>query len=100
MKEPRKCTVCRECVRVAGWGERVRIERVANHFIFSVESTGALTSRELVVDALRILAEKAKALMREVGSGEGGAALPVLSPAATKGRMLSTMREGRGEAED
>jgi DNA-directed RNA polymerase I and III subunit RPAC1 len=43
VKDARKCTVCRECVRVPGWGERVRIERVANHFIFTVESTGALT---------------------------------------------------------
>ena len=89
-----------------GWGERVRIERVANHFIFTVESTGALTSRELVVEALRILAGKARELQREVGGagggggGGGGGAIPTLSPAATRGRMLSTMREGRGEAED
>ena len=107
VKDARKCTVCRECVRVPGWGERVRIERVANHFIFTVESTGALTSRELGVEALRILAGKARELQREVGGGGGGGeggggggALPTLSPAAMRARMLSTMREGRGEAED
>ena len=99
-------------MRVPGWGERVAIERVANHFIFSVESTGALTARELVVDALRILAGKAKELLREVrgaGAGAGGGegaegggagGIPTLSFAETRSRMLSTMREGRGENEE
>ena len=98
--------MCRECVRVDGWGERVSIERVANHFIFSVESTGALSARELVVEAVRLLGEKARVLAREVGGGEmeggggGGGAIPTLSPAATRARMLSTMREGRGAREE
>jgi hypothetical protein len=97
--------VCRECLRVEGWAERVKIERVANHFIFSVESTGALSARELVVEALRILAEKARALQRELGEGGGeggggGGGVPAMSAAAAKARMLSTMREGRADADD
>ena len=34
---PRDCTMCRECVRRPGWAETVRLSRVPNHFIFSVE---------------------------------------------------------------
>ncbi|CAM9179157.1 unnamed protein product [Choristocarpus tenellus] len=39
---PRDCTMCRECIREVGWGEKVSLERVADHFIFSIESVGAL----------------------------------------------------------
>lgn len=47
---PRDCTMCRECIRTGGWenGDRVKLLRVANHFIFTVESTGCLPPEELV----------------------------------------------------
>jgi NAD-dependent dihydropyrimidine dehydrogenase PreA subunit len=60
---PRDCTVCRECLRPEGWAERIELERVDNHFIFSIESTGALTARQLLAEALRVLKEKAQALL-------------------------------------
>jgi hypothetical protein len=93
VRDPRRCTVCRECVRREHWAGRVDIQRVANHFIFTVESTGALTARELVVDALRILAGKAADILRDIGEG-AAADIPVISEAAAKSRMLSTMRSG------
>jgi len=56
---PRNCTVCRECVREPEWAERVELTRVKDHFIFSVESTGAMDAERLVKDALGILKQKA-----------------------------------------
>ena len=45
---PRDCTMCRECIRREGWNERVELRRVADHFIFTVESTGCMTPVDLV----------------------------------------------------
>ncbi|RYH13284.1 hypothetical protein EON65_36025, partial [archaeon] len=45
---PRDCTMCRECIRKEGWEERVRLARVADHFLFSVESTGVLAPEAIV----------------------------------------------------
>jgi DNA-directed RNA polymerase alpha subunit len=45
---PRDCTMCRECIRREGWDRRVALKRVANHFIFTVESTGILPPEEIV----------------------------------------------------
>ncbi|KAG8463444.1 hypothetical protein KFE25_004955 [Diacronema lutheri] len=56
---PRSCTVCRECVREPAWAERVSLQRVRDHFIFSVESTGAMPPDRLVRDALGVLKQKA-----------------------------------------
>jgi DNA-directed RNA polymerases I and III subunit RPAC1 len=62
VKNPRNCTFCRECIRPAGWEERVSLERLNDHFIFSVESTGAMTSREIVRSGISILKQKATTL--------------------------------------
>jgi DNA-directed RNA polymerase alpha subunit len=40
--------MCRECIRKDGWDRRVALKRVANHFIFTVESTGILPPEEIV----------------------------------------------------
>lgn len=47
---PRDCTMCRECIRTNGWenGDRVKLQRVASHFIFTVESTGCIPPEILV----------------------------------------------------
>jgi len=57
---PRDCTLCRECVRDPQMAERVTLERINDHFIFSVESTGSLPARIIVQEAMKILADKAK----------------------------------------
>lgn len=44
--------------------ERVTLERINDHFIFSVESTGSLPARIIVQEAIKILAEKAKVLLQ------------------------------------
>lgn len=113
VKRPRNCTVCRECLRPAGWAERVAVERVNDHFIFSVESTGALPAKALVVEALRVLAAKAQAILDFMdgaaagagagGAGEGGATgiggLPQLSGAAAARRTQAAMRNPQDEDE-
>jgi DNA-directed RNA polymerase alpha subunit len=48
VSRPRDCTMCRECIRKEGWDRRVALKRVANHFIFTVESTGILPPEEIV----------------------------------------------------
>lgn len=78
-KRPRDCTVCRECLRPQGgysdWGERVVVERVNSHFIFTVESTGGLPARDLVVEALRVLADKARAVLGAMDDAAAAAAV-------------------------
>ena len=48
VSRPRDCTMCRECIRNEGWSERVELKRKADHFIFTVESTGCLTPDVIV----------------------------------------------------
>jgi len=33
VKQPRNCTMCRECIREPGWNERIELLRVKDHFI-------------------------------------------------------------------
>lgn len=61
-KRPRDCTLCRECIRGPERAKNVQLSRTRNHFLFQVESTGALPSATLVTEALGILAEKCNTL--------------------------------------
>jgi len=40
VKDVRKCTMCRECIRHPGWQELVELRRQNESFEFSVESAG------------------------------------------------------------
>lgn len=51
---PRDCTMCRECIRHKGWDERLSFKRVADHFLFSVESVGSIPP-ETIVREVRVL---------------------------------------------
>ncbi|EGC30994.1 RNA polymerase III subunit [Dictyostelium purpureum] len=44
--------------RIQSLNQKLNFERIRDHFIFSIESTGALTSRELFQEAIKILIEK------------------------------------------
>lgn len=57
---PRDCTMCRECIRREGWDSRVQLRRVANHFIFTVESSGCIAPVDLVKQAISVLRKKAE----------------------------------------
>mmetsp|Transcript_4323 Transcript_4323/g.13060 ORF Transcript_4323/g.13060 Transcript_4323/m.13060 type:complete len:378 (-) Transcript_4323:2265-3398(-) len=58
VSRPQQCTMCRECIREAGWERRVKLSRVRDHFVFSIESTGALRPEDLFVQALQVLVDK------------------------------------------
>jgi DNA-directed RNA polymerase I and III subunit RPAC1 len=67
---PRDCTVCRECIREDGWSERVKLGRVADHFIFQVESTGILPPEVLVSEALAVLKAKCEKFVELAAGAE------------------------------
>ncbi|KAJ2337648.1 DNA-directed RNA polymerase core subunit rpc40 [Coemansia sp. RSA 2681] len=54
----RKDTVSREVLRHKEFDDKVRLTRVRDHFIFNVESTGAIPPEVLVSRALDVLIEK------------------------------------------
>lgn len=58
VSRPRDCTMCRECVRGPKWQDRVELSRKRDHFIFDVESTGALPAPTLVSEAMAVLMRK------------------------------------------
>ncbi|KAK1440200.1 hypothetical protein QVD17_06025 [Tagetes erecta] len=55
---PRACTLCRECIREPGWENKVELRRVRDHFIFTIESTGAMPPEVLFTEAVQILEDK------------------------------------------
>lgn len=55
---PRLCTLCRECIRGDQWENAVALRRVKDHFIFTIESTGALPPEVLFTEAVKILEDK------------------------------------------
>jgi len=57
---PRNCTLCRECIRKDGWNEKVKLRRKADHFLFSVESSGCIPPVDIIKEAISILREKAR----------------------------------------
>lgn len=66
VKSPRNCSMCRECIRDEYWEERVGLHRVRDHFVFSVESTGAYKAREIVEEAVKVLKNKAQKMASEL----------------------------------
>lgn len=69
---PRNCSMCRECIRREGWDEKVRLARVADHFIFKVEAVGMLTPKQVVKQAFQVLKDKCEAFTRELEDAEAG----------------------------
>jgi len=63
---PRKDTVSRECLRHNEFKDKVKLTRVRDHFIFNVESVGAIPPQRLLPDAIKVLIEKCKVLKRSL----------------------------------
>ncbi|KNA08964.1 hypothetical protein SOVF_157970 [Spinacia oleracea] len=63
---PRACTLCRECIREEGWDEKIALRRKKDHFIFTVESTGALPPEVLFTEAVKILEDKCERIITEL----------------------------------
>jgi len=56
--QPEKCTTCRLCIEK--FGDAVQVGKVKNHFMYSVESTGAVPAPQLFLQAVALLKKKAK----------------------------------------
>ncbi|XP_020247739.1 DNA-directed RNA polymerases I and III subunit RPAC1 [Asparagus officinalis] len=62
---PRACTLCRECIR-GGGEDLVELRRVKDHFIFTIESAGALPPEVLFTEAVKILEGKCERVISEL----------------------------------
>lgn len=65
-------TVSRECLRHDEFKDKVKLGRVQDHFIFSVESTGQYPSTNLVLKSLKVLRIKALKIKRALDLLDGG----------------------------
>ena len=61
---PYACTMSRNYMRDPILKESVKITRVPNHFIFSIESVGMLKPGVILAESLKVLQAKCKNLMR------------------------------------
>ncbi|KKY24919.1 putative dna-directed rna polymerase i and iii subunit [Phaeomoniella chlamydospora] len=66
VKDAFKDTVSRECLRHEEFQGKVKLGRVRDHFIFSVESTGQFNSDVLFLEAVKVLKFKASRLKRNL----------------------------------
>ncbi|RKF56164.1 DNA-directed RNA polymerases I and III subunit RPAC1 [Golovinomyces cichoracearum] len=64
--DPMKDTVSRECLRHEEFEGKVKLGRVRNHFIFSIESLGQWDSDELFLESVKILRLKCEALKKDL----------------------------------
>ncbi|KFY09464.1 hypothetical protein V491_08154 [Pseudogymnoascus sp. VKM F-3775] len=58
VKDTMKDTVSRECLRHEEFQGKVKLGRVRDHFIFSIESTGQWDSDELFLESIKTLKQK------------------------------------------
>ncbi len=72
VRDPMKDTVSRECLRHDEFKGKVKLGRVRDHFIFSVESTGQFESDELFMESIRLLKAKAERFKRHLSELEEG----------------------------
>jgi len=67
VSDPMKDTVSRECLRHDEFKNKVRLGRVRDHFIFSIESTGQFDSDELFIESVKLLKAKCVRMKRSLG---------------------------------
>ena len=66
--DPFKDTVSRECLRHEEFQGKVKLGRVRDHFIYSIESTGQFNSDLLFLESVRLLKLKCARLKRNLAS--------------------------------
>ena len=62
VRDPMRDTVSRECLRHDEFKSKVKLGRVRDHFIFSIESLGQWDSDELFLEAVKTLKMKCQRL--------------------------------------
>jgi len=60
---PRDCTICRECIREPGWENKIQLQRIKDHFIFTVESAGQIKPERLFQEAVTSLQGKCEKVL-------------------------------------
>ncbi|KAI9811371.1 MAG: DNA-directed RNA polymerases I and III subunit RPAC1 [Pycnora praestabilis] len=66
VRDPFKDTVSRECLRHEEFAGKVKLGRIRDHFIFSVESTGQFDSDDLFLESVKLLKVKCDRLKRSL----------------------------------
>lgn len=64
----RNCTVCRECIREPGWEEKIELNRIRDHFMFSIESTGVYSPPDLFRECVKVLSNKCQIFLDNLES--------------------------------
>ncbi|TAQ89721.1 hypothetical protein B7494_g1952 [Chlorociboria aeruginascens] len=64
VKDAMKDTVSRECLRHDEFNKKVKLGRIRDHFIFSVESVGQWRSDEMFLEAVKLLKVKCQAMKK------------------------------------
>eukprot|EP00010_Vexillifera_abyssalis_P000762 CAMPEP_0201552520 /NCGR_PEP_ID=MMETSP0173_2-20130828/16767_1 /ASSEMBLY_ACC=CAM_ASM_000268 /TAXON_ID=218659 /ORGANISM="Vexillifera sp., Strain DIVA3 564/2" /LENGTH=368 /DNA_ID=CAMNT_0047963021 /DNA_START=51 /DNA_END=1157 /DNA_ORIENTATION=+ len=67
---PRNCTLCRECIRDPPQREKIKLGRVKDHFIFTIESTGCLSPADIFREALDVLSQKCDSLLKALEASQ------------------------------
>lgn len=75
MVNPYACTMSRNYMRNPVLKESIRMSRLADHFIFSIESVGSYPAEVLLAEALRILQKKCVRLMFQIQQSQDKAKL-------------------------
>jgi DNA-directed RNA polymerase I and III subunit RPAC1 len=67
---PLDCTMCRECIRDPVNEKKIKLRRVRQHYIFSIESAGQLKPEVMFKDAIVEFKKKLGTLFHELRSNE------------------------------
>ena len=66
----RDCTICRECIRDPDdgtehtkWDEKIQLQRIKDHFIFTIETAGQMPPARLFTDAVSMLHSKCEKVL-------------------------------------
>lgn len=68
VKDTMKDTVSRECLRHEEFEGKVKLGRIRDHFIFSVESSGQWESDEMFLESVKVLKEKCQRLKKNLAT--------------------------------
>jgi DNA-directed RNA polymerase I and III subunit RPAC1 len=66
VKNQRNCSMCRECIRTEEWNKKIKLQRVKDHFIFSIESTGMYKPEEIFEESIKIFMTKLAQLRKDI----------------------------------
>eukprot|EP00949_MAST-11_sp_MAST-11-sp1_P001210 g1210.t1 len=71
VRESRNCTMSKNFMAEEDLARAVHVERVPNHYIFSVETTGQISPAEIFTQALDILSAKCDRVLEALSSPNG-----------------------------